>query len=140
MNPYQRYARSEPDTSWTRIDLLLALYDGAIERIDRAKVCLEAGDNNGLISLVSRVQLIVSELAAGVRLDVAEEMGINYLRLYEYVVHQLSEPTAVRLQDARKVLATLREGFEAIRADANELERSGKVAAAGRLQMVMATA
>lgn len=32
MNPYTRYQQAEPN--WTRIDMLLALYDGAIQRCE----------------------------------------------------------------------------------------------------------
>jgi flagellar secretion chaperone FliS len=140
MNPYAKYARPEPTTGWTRIDLLLALYDGALERLDKAAAALRAGDPGTAVPLMARVQLIVTELAAGVRTDVDEDMGTNYLRLYEFVVTSLRTPALDGIADARKVLATLRDGFEAIRQEANELERSGKLAAADKLQMVLTPA
>ncbi|HEX4610970.1 MAG TPA: flagellar export chaperone FliS [Urbifossiella sp.] len=140
MNPYAAYRRPEPSTGWTRIDLLLALYDGAIERLDRAEAALVRGDQAAAIPLMSKVQLIVTELAAGVRTDITPEAGTNALRLYEFVTHRLSEPRVDRVRDARKILVTLREGFQAIRAEATEMERTGQFHAASRLQMVLATA
>jgi flagellin-specific chaperone FliS len=47
MNPYRRYQQSEPETGWTRIDLLLALYDKALERLDKAEAGLRTGDRTG---------------------------------------------------------------------------------------------
>lgn len=140
MNPYKAYQKAEPTAGWTRIDMLLALYDGAVERLDRAAAAVKAGTPEAAVPLLARVQLIVSELAAGVRVDVDEQLGPNYLRLYEFVADRLRKPEAGRIADARKILATLREGFEAIREEARELERTGKLAPAGDLRMVHATA
>lgn len=140
MNPYRAYRRPEPSAGWTRIDLLLALYDGALDRLERADAALRAGDRNAAVTALAKAQLILAELAAGVRLDGNEETGTNLLRLYEFAAHQLREPRADGVAAARKVLATLREGFQAIRAEAADLERSGRLEAAARLQMVHATA
>jgi flagellin-specific chaperone FliS len=140
MKPYLNYRRNEPSTGWTRIDLLLALYDGALERLDKAEAALRAGNETAAVPLLVRVQLIVAELSAGVRLDVNPEAGTNMLRLYEFVANELRKPRQEGIANARKILRTLREGFEGIRAEANELERTGRLPSADRLQMVHATA
>lgn len=140
MNPYLNYKRNEPSTTWTRIDLLLALYDGALERLDKAEAAIKTGNHSAAVPLLARVQLIVAELAAGVRLEVNPAAGANILHLYEFITHQLRSPRVEAIASARKVLRTLREGFEGIRAEANELERTGQLPSADRLQMVLATA
>ena len=140
MNPYLAYRRQEEPTGWTRIELLMALYDKALERLDRAAALLKSGEEMAAVSQVAKTQLIVSELAAGVRLDDNEENGANMLRLYEYVANELRIPRSEPIATARKILATLREGFEAVRAEANDLERTGRLPTAERLRMVHATA
>jgi flagellar protein FliS len=140
MNPYQKYRRQEDTTGWTRIDLLLALYNKAIERLDRAESALRANDPGTALPQLAKTQLIVTELAAGVRVEVNPEANTNMLRLYEYVVRELSRPRIEGIENARKVLRTLREGFEAVRAEANELERTGKVPSINQIQMVHTTA
>lgn len=137
---HNAYRRNEPSTGWTRIDLLLALYDGAVSRLDRAEEALRKGDVVSALPLISRTQLIVSEMAAGVRVDVDEEMGTNILRLYDYVVHELREPKLENIRNARKILLVLKEGFESIRVEANELERSGQLQAAENLCLVHTSA
>jgi hypothetical protein len=52
----------------------------------------------------------------------------------------LSHPRGEGIENARKVLRTLREGFEGVRAEANELERTGRIPSLGQLQMVHTTA
>ena len=139
LNSYQKYRKDEA-TGWTRIDLLLALYDKALERLDRAEKALRAGGADTAIPQLAKTQLIVAELAAGVRVEVNPEANTNMLRLYEFVATELARASVPAIENARKVLRTLREGFEAVRAEANELERTGRIPTADQLQMVLATA
>jgi flagellar biosynthetic protein FliS len=140
MNPYQKYRRQEEVVSWTRADLLLALYDKALERLDRAEASLQAGDAVAATSQLAKAQLTVMALASGVNVEVNPENGTNMLRLYEFVVHELRTLNAPGIANARKVLRTLREGFEAIRDEANEMERRGQIPPVDQLQLVLATA
>lgn len=140
MLAYRTYQAAEPTSGWTRIDLLLALYNKAVERLDAALLALGQGDTTAAVSQMSKTQLIVTELASGVRVDVNPEANTNMLRLYEYVAHELTKPEPLHIGNARKVLVTLREGFEAVRAEANELERSGQLPKADHMQMVLTTA
>lgn len=140
MNPYSVYRRQEGTAGWTRIETLLALYDGALARLTKAEMALSNGDVPVATPYLAKAQLIVSELASGVRVDVDEQMGTNMLRLYEYVVNELRTPRPANVANAKKILTTLREGFEAIRDEANRLEKSGQLVAADRMQMVLETA
>jgi flagellin-specific chaperone FliS len=140
MNPYRSYKQYEPASGWTRIDLLLALYDKALERLDKAEGSLLAGEPSVAVPQLAKTQHIVVELAAGVRVEVNPEANTNMLRLYDYVVAELSHASLEGIANARKILRTLREGFEAIRAEANELERTGRLESADRAQMILATA
>lgn len=138
MNPYRSYKQNEPASGWTRIDLLLALYDKALERLDRAEGALLAGEPMVAVPQLALTQLIIAELAAGVRVEVNPEANTNILRLYEYLAAELSHPAIANIGNARKVLRTLREGFEAVRVEANELERTRRLEPADRAQMVFA--
>lgn len=140
MTAYRAYTTQPAAPAYTRIDLLLALYDGALDRLDKAAAAVGAGDPATAAGHASRVQLMVSELAGGVKPEVNPELAANYLRLYEFVADRLRTPTAASIADARKVLLTLRDGFEAVRAEANDLERGGHLASADRLMMLSETA
>lgn len=140
MNPYLAANRSTQIGAATRIDVLLALYDGAISRLKQAHALIQQGDDLAAIPLMAKAQLIITELSAGVRLDVNAEMGINYMRLYEYIVHLLTQVEAHRISEALKLMLTLREGFEAIREEAVAMERRGEFVATDRLKTLCATA
>ncbi|WP_020470512.1 flagellar export chaperone FliS [Zavarzinella formosa] len=138
MNPYQTSKKAA--VAATRIDLLLALYDGAISRLQQAIPLIREGDYTSAIPLMSKSQLMVTALAAGVKTEVNEEMGTNYLRLYEFIVNRLTRPEIPRIQDALKILKTLREGFDGIRDEAVAMERRGDFVATDRLKALYATA
>ncbi|AWM37367.1 flagellar protein FliS [Gemmata obscuriglobus] len=141
MNPYRRYQQqSEPATGWTRMDLLLALYDKALERLDKAEAALQARDQAGAVTLLLKAQQIVMALAEGVRVEVNPEVNGNILRLYEYAAHELARADLEGVGNVRKVLRTLREGFEAVRAEGNAMERDGRLTPMSHAAVVAATA
>jgi flagellin-specific chaperone FliS len=130
------YRKKERATGWTRIELLLALYDKALERLNRADADLAARNEFAATQQLIQIQLILTSLAAGVCVELNPEQGNNILRLYSFVSNELRTPRAEGIASARKILGTLREGFEAIREEANQLERSGRLKAADSLQAV----
>jgi hypothetical protein len=54
-------------------------------------------------------------------------MASQFLRLYEFVNHALDSGRLDKVEGALQVLRTLREALEAIRPEAAELERSGRI-------------
>ena len=140
MNPYRNYRQSGPAAGSTRIELLLSLYDGALERLDQAETALKAGNPQGAVPHLIKAQLIVSALASGVRTGINEEMATNMLRLYEFVVRQLATPDIQKIIDARMVLNNLRAGFDAIRDEAIQLERTGQIPPAEQMQLILTSA
>ncbi len=134
------YRRQDQYAAHSRMDLLLALYDGAIARLGKAEMALTNGDVPVATPYMLKAQLIVVELAAGVRTEANPEMGTNMLRLYEYVADQLRTPRLKNVQDAKNVLMTLREGFDAVRDEANRMEKAGQFVGADRQHMLAATA
>jgi flagellin-specific chaperone FliS len=122
-----RTYQKQQASGWTRIDLLLALYDGAIERLDRALVALRQGDKLSAIPLLARVQTIVLELAAGTNPETGDPSSANLMRLYEFFATSLAGTELGVLESVRRSFHTLREGFQEIRDEAIQLERSGAI-------------
>jgi flagellin-specific chaperone FliS len=138
MNPYAKY-QQQPSPCWTRIDMLLALYDGAIERCEQALAALERQERDAAALLLSKARLIVSGLASGVLAD-GDPVTTDMLRLYEYVLHALGQGGSENIRGALGVLHTLREGFQGIRAEAVALERGGALPPIGAASTVRALA
>jgi flagellin-specific chaperone FliS len=126
MIPSRAY-RQQQEAGWARIDLLLALYDGAIERLHRAVAALRRGDDAAAGPPLARAQLLVLQMAAGINLDVGDPSSPNLLRLAEFCVHAIASRGPDKIEAAARCLETTREGFRAIRDEAVRLERSGAI-------------
>jgi flagellar biosynthetic protein FliS len=134
MNPYRAY-QQRASSAWLRIDMILALYDGLIGKLEAARAALTRKDAREVRKLLDKSRLMLGGLVSGV--DPSRgELATEFLRLYEFVNHSLTVADLKHLDAALKVLRTLREGLEAIRPEAAELERSGRIPPAGAVQGV----
>jgi flagellar secretion chaperone FliS len=136
MNPYQAYKRQRESVGRTRIDSVLALYDGAIERLTTALKLLKAKDRNKAMSYLCNSQLIIMGLATVAPVDRNKELGENLLRLYDFCARCIEKAEVVAVEDAIKILQIIRKGYEAVRPEVAEMERTGKLRPAGSLHMI----
>lgn len=121
---------------WTRIDMLLVLLDEIIRVLGELNdSCDQAAkrqnnqhDGAGSDDTHSwrRAELLVGALMSGVNLE-AGTVAISCLRLYEFVHHVVHNRKREKLAAAIKVVQTIREGFQAVRQHAIELEREGAI-------------
>jgi flagellin-specific chaperone FliS len=138
MLPYRAYQQQRDGTT-TRIDLLLGLFEKALARLDRAEAALGRSDLFAARTALAECQIMVSALAAG-SLGRSDEMSLNFVRLYEFVTHRLQEARVENIHDARRILASMRDTFEAIRPEALRLEREGALPPLAREHSIQATA
>lgn len=125
MNPLQIYQQQQACNA-TRIEMLLGLYDKAIQNLTLAHQALKRGNLSAATPLVLQAQMIVYALANGVDLQYGE-ISQNMLRLYEFVLHRLGSGESQNIGDALHVLTILREGFREIEPKAKAMELSGKL-------------
>jgi flagellin-specific chaperone FliS len=121
-------------TGMPRVDMILTVYNAIIERLEQA----QQAPADQAEKLVAEARLAVSGLAIGVAQQ-ADEVGVNLLRLYDFVLYCLRQDAA-RIADALGVMRTLREGFQAIRPQALEMERSGIIPPLDRTHAVQSLA
>jgi flagellin-specific chaperone FliS len=125
VNPYVKY-QQQTTPSWTRIDMLLALFDGGIDRCEKALAAMERQDHRTAKNLLVKARLIVLGLASGVVPD-GDPVTTTMLQLYEYAQHVLGQGSIEDVRAALNVLRILREGFQKIRGEAVDLERRGLI-------------
>jgi flagellar secretion chaperone FliS len=121
--PWQAYQENR-DLGWTRIDMILAVFDGIVRQLEQARADLARGDPATAKAALARAQIGIAALAAGAGSD-GHEISANFLRLYEFASRLLSQGGDGHIDDALRVLSPLREGFEAVRQEARALERNG---------------
>jgi flagellar biosynthetic protein FliS len=124
---------------WTRIDLILAVFDGILRQLELARAKVEANDVPATDDLLARARIGISALAAGAGSG-GNDLSANFASLYDYVLRRLSPADAGHISEALGIMDTLRTGFRAARGQARELERQGAVAPLGTQHIVQASA
>ncbi|MCA9048697.1 MAG: flagellar protein FliS [Planctomycetaceae bacterium] len=125
MDPRLRYRESKV-LSWTRIDMLLLIYEAAIEALDRGVAVLESGDQSQLSNVRFDAQRKILLIADGLAID-KDETAVRIMNICVFILDQLQTDSAENWRSCVKLLETLHEGFEAIAEDARKLEREGKI-------------
>jgi len=98
--------------------LVVLLYEGALRYMDRALHALEAEDIAGCGEAISKAFAVIGELRSSLDREKGGEIGENLDRLYGFVQDQMilanRERTAAPLTQAREVISTLKEGWDAV--------------------------
>jgi len=123
MNQYQNYAIETMVKGWTRIDMLLALYDRAISTIEDAKLAKESACAAELANKLIESQRLVLALHSGLNTD-KFELAADVARLLNFVLLRLQEQN---FDEANYFLGKLRASFAEIRDDATAMEKEGKI-------------
>src|SRR4051812_19106682 len=138
MNPRNVYQQRRV-AEWSRVDMLLALYNASIEDVERALEARRKGDELTTKREALHAERLVVELLSGLDLNhgaIAEQLQSLFL----FVLKQLAGGSQPELESAIKILSSLRDGFAAIREEAIELERSGVIPPAGAVATIEAIA
>ena len=105
-------------TEATPHQLTALLFDGALERIARAKGHLQRGELARKGEIISAVIAIVGELAGSLNRAAAPELVDRLAALYDYVLRLLGEANASNraepLDEAGRLLGTLADAWQAI--------------------------
>jgi flagellin-specific chaperone FliS len=138
MAPHQTYRRSAA-ASWTRIDLLLVVYDVGLETARRAREAAAIGDHAEVIRRQLKLQQVIVAILDG--LDPAQREATERMqRLCLFMLERSQRGTPADWDAVQRILATLREGFAGIRDQAAELEARGVIPPAPGARYVDATA
>lgn len=124
MRRLDAYQQQSPN--WTRIEMLLAAFDGVMQRLTAAQELISANETWKAQPLLLRAQRIVLELYSGLDLrhgDVPDNMG----KLYLFVLHCIGMGDSLNVPAALDVLGIIRGGLNSVRDSANDLEHRGQI-------------
>jgi len=113
-------------TSWTRIEMLLALYDASLSAVEQGHQAMRQRDEESLIKHRFRAQRLITELIAGVDTEQGE-VPQNVHRLLTFCLMQICGRAEAEWASAAATLKSLQEAFRAIRDQAVELEQAGRI-------------
>jgi flagellar protein FliS len=110
--------------SRTPLELVVMLYDGALKFLHQTREAIERGDISARRDASSRAITIISELQSTLNMEQGGEIAQRLDELYGYVNGRILQAAAENavgpIDDATRVLATLRESWVAIATPAAE--------------------
>ena len=102
--------------------LVVMLYDGAIQRLERARQQLDSEGNSPTApeigEALTRAMAIISELRASLDMEKGGEISTNLDQLYEFCTDRIMRANLERkpglVEETLTILRTLKEGWDAI--------------------------
>ena len=119
---------------WTRIEMLLEIYQHAIDQMTAADLALKSDDKSRSRFHLLKSQNAVFAIFSG--LNTEDEIGMNVARLCHFVFSCIESRN---LKDGITILKTLKDGFEQIRLEANKLEAEGEIPELDNVQEIQAS-
>ncbi len=95
------YTQVMVNASTTPLDLIILLYDGAIDYLKKALFYINQGDNSQKIRYLSKVMAIVEELLSSLDMEEGGEVAENLQNLYVYILKETTIANAKN--DVKKV-------------------------------------
>lgn len=124
MKRLDSYAQSA--VQWTRIEMLLAAFEGTLSRLETAQKLIEQNEFERAQPLLFTSQRLVLALYEGIDLRYGE-IPANMQKLYLFVLGCIGVGEKLDLPAAIKVLKIIQGGLQDIRETANEMERNGQL-------------
>jgi len=122
-NTAGQYSVSARMQNWTRIDMLLALYDQTILKVRKAAELYGSEQTAAFGQNMLDAQKCIFGLFSGLMPE-NDSVAYNVARLLHFSLEQLRQH---KFNDALVVLESIRSGFETIREEASLLEKQGKI-------------
>lgn len=116
VNPYlKQYKKNQIETA-TPEQVLILLYDGAIQYLNKAKIAIEQNDSEACnINLVG-CERIILEFMNSLDMEKGENLAKNLYRLYDYLYNTLVAANVSKniekIDEVLKFLQSLRETWQ----------------------------
>lgn len=123
MNQLKAYQRTSIKSGWTRAELLLMLYERAINAIESCEIAHEAGASAAFLQHELNTRKTIMTIHAGLKPE-ESEVAFNIARLLHFVMVRFDERD---FTTCKTILEQIRDGFSQIAEEANEMERQGEI-------------
>lgn len=128
MNHVHNAYRQSRNTSLTRVDMLIKLYNKTISTIEKAKQAMDAADDIAAENHKLMAYRCLIALLDGIKPE-HDDVSANTHRICLYAINQVWEGSASNFENSLKALCPIRDAFVAIRDDAVQMELSGEIPA-----------
>ncbi|MBQ4647207.1 MAG: flagellar export chaperone FliS [Candidatus Gastranaerophilales bacterium] len=116
MNQYvKQYQKSSIETA-SREQILIMLYDGAIQFLNKARVAMQNKEHEAVHNNLIGAQNIIQEFINSMDREVAPQLAENLISLYEYFIRRLVQANMKRqiepIDEVLKYLKSLKATWE----------------------------
>lgn len=116
MNQYvKQYQKASIETA-SREQILIMLYDGAIQFLNKAKMALQNNEFEAIHNNLMGAQNIIQEFINSMDREVAPQLAENLISLYEYFIRRLIQANMKRqvepIDEVLKYLKSLKATWE----------------------------
>lgn len=136
MKPKIKAYQSSAASRWNRIEMLVALYNGVIAKLEEVRNANANGDRATEVNAQVRAVSILTAIETGLIDGPAPEITTKVRQICEYVRQCILDGDQGSLASAILVLSNLRDGFDGIREEASRLEDQGEIESIDSLQAV----
>ncbi len=113
------YAKTMINSSTSPLDLVIMLYDAAIESLNRTVLCIEKRDLVAKNKCISKVIAIVEELLSSLDIERGGQVAMNLQSIYVYILKEITIANAQndiqRIMHIEFILKELRSAWRQIR-------------------------
>ncbi|MBF0538936.1 MAG: flagellar export chaperone FliS [Nitrospirae bacterium] len=113
-------------SSLSPLDLIIKLYDGAINFLNKAVVAINKKDKVQKIQYLNRSRMIVEELLFSLNVEEGGEVAVNLQDLYTYMLLELTRINASesidKIYHVQELLKTLRSAWVEIKTTVSPAE------------------
>jgi flagellar protein FliS len=120
-NPYanaQNSYNSIEVSNSSPIDLVIKLYDGAVNFLSKAVLEIQAG-KRGQNDYINKTVAIIEELLSALKVEVGGDVAVNLRELYVYMLMELTKANANNdtesILKVQRLLRTLMDGWKEVR-------------------------
>lgn len=123
MDAVKAYQQKKLTAGWTRIEMLLVVYEKAITEIDACAYAAKTDDFSALTRHELNARKAFLAIHAGLKPESCE-IAFNVARLLHFVLTSFDQRD---FETAKAVLEQIRDAFQSIETQANELEFAGEI-------------
>ena len=123
MSPLHTYQKQKLQSGWTRVEMLLQVYDHAIGCIEGCQAAIREKQPSNYSKHLLKAYKAILALHSGLKAD-EDEVAFNIARLLHFAIVCIEKK---ELEPALKILRDLRNSFAAIADEANSLEAQGVI-------------
>lgn len=126
MNPHQQYRRTS-SWGWTRVDMLIHIYNHTINALEQGAELLERGASaDELLTVRLDAQKRILLISDGLAVDQGGT-AVSVMQLCVFALDQIQTDSVDAWKSAASVLSTVREGFLEVQETLREAEHSGEI-------------